>query len=144
MIYESMISQATEEPATNVKNYGYPSQPDETVRIFRGTATKICNDLGFTAATGQRCMSLLSAMRCVTLLKSGGPGYPSIYLLHYKPSEAQYIEFKNHTSSQNAYVNPSKYQILIKDLTSLRQSLTDQLRMIDELTRRVDNLERKN
>lgn len=143
MVYDSMVVQSTEEPATNIKNYGYPAQHGETVKIFRGTASRICHDLGFTTATGQRTMSLLSAMRCITLLKSGGPGFPSIYLLHYKPTEEQYKKYKSHVSDQNTYVKPSKYQILISDLNSLRETLTSQRKMIEDLTKRVDSLEGK-
>ena len=142
MIFDVMLEQATEEPAANVKNYGYPAQSGETVRVFRGTALKICNDLGLTSSTGQRCMTLLSAMRSTTLLKSGGPGYPSIYLLHYKPTDEQYQKYRQHTSDKNTKINPTKYELLLRDLESLRATSMSQLKMIEELGSRVAALER--
>lgn len=141
MIYDAMNNLAKEEPAIDLKPFGYPAQIDEKVSVFRGTGQKIADDLGFRASTGQRCMSLLASMRCITLLKSGGNKHPSIYLLHYRPTEAQYDQFRNHVASQDAKINPSRYQILLDDLTKLRESLNQSNRRIADLETRVSTLE---
>jgi len=141
LMYDAMLAEAKEEPAGNVAVYGYPAQPNEKVLIFRGTASNIGNGLGYTVSNTQRFMSLLKAMRSVTILKNGGPVHPSVYALHFRPTERQYQEFREHTRQANTYIIPSKYELLLRSIESLRDTMKLMTDQIDDLRGRINYLE---
>jgi hypothetical protein len=141
LIYDKMFAGSTEELATSISMYGYPAERDEKIRLYRGSAIKVTDSLGFTKSTGQRCMTLLSGMRCLTLLRPGGHGMDSLYLLHYRPTEEQYNEFKGNVVDTNAKINPSKYQLLLNDIIRLRESYNELAKNYKALDSRLSYLE---
>lgn len=117
------LSQEIEE--RELIDQGYPVDIDEgtTVRVFKGHTTKVCQEpptnLSTSAITS--ASMLLQAMRCITLIKRGGPSNNSIYILHFPPTEEAFLAFREREGFLTSKIVPSRADVLTSDLQSLRQ-----------------------
>jgi hypothetical protein len=128
-----MDDEANSVPSETLIEYGYPAQPGEIVRVFNGHMTKVASRVGVSVANTSHAGSLLSMMRAVTKIKNGGPGHGSIYILHYQPTEEQFKEYKESVAGTSRRINPSKYDFLINEITSLKQQIKDLNQRLDEM-----------
>jgi hypothetical protein len=132
-IYDLYLTLAKEEPASTLIDYGYPAKPGETVLVYRGYSTKDAPTLGLLPSTVSHAMRLLKAMNAITLLKTGTKSSPSIYLLNYKPTKEQFMEFRGRSDMLGRRIAPNKYESLINDMASLREQMADLQRRMKEL-----------
>ena len=80
-------------------------------------------------------------MRCITMLRSGGNRVDSVYLIHYKPTEKQYKEFRRHVSDTNTRIIPSRYQMLLQEIANLKEANKNLTKDYADLDSRITNLE---
>jgi len=126
LVYEALEKHSQVVDEEELLQYGYPAQADSKVRIFVGFASKIVQDetnLLYSAvlhATG-----MLNAMNCTTLLVKGGGGTarPSVYILHYKPTDETIKEFLGRSFAIERKTMPTHYDTVINELAEVKQRL---------------------
>lgn len=140
-VYDRLNELANDEPAANVTGYGYPAQPDEIVRVYRGHSSKDSQSVGLAPTTAQGAVKLLTAMRAITLLKMGHKAAPSIYLIHYRPKNSQYWQFRNSEEGLTRQIAPSRYDQLKETDMRLQDQIAELKGRLSELEAIVERLQ---
>ena len=96
--------------------------------VWEGSAVAILRDMELPASYYQGIVGFLKGTSSVTLLKRGGGGVPSLWVLDHEPTYDEYLTFTNNSSVQN-----------VKD----KESKDTFLRVANELIIRVDTLEKE-
>jgi hypothetical protein len=135
-----MWDRSVEVKAYTLAEYGFPVEnPQELARVFRGNVRSESSQIGLSQSTAGDGMALLNAMRCVTLLKPGGPKTKSIYLLNFQITLEEYEKFRDRQGSLSRRVNPSKWDTMLNDMTEMKMSLKEQGEKIAVLEGLVSN-----
>lgn len=123
-IYDLLESMATPTPGKELLEYGYPAQEDETLLVFRGYSSKeTTQTLGLLPSSSSHAMSLLKAMNAITLIVAGGPNRPSVYILHYRPTQEQFEEFTGRSIMLERKHTPNRYDAIINDMVRMREDI---------------------
>jgi hypothetical protein len=121
LICDFMWSHAQEITAYKLQEYGYPATNlEETRLVYVGNVRSEASVIGLSPNTAGDGMALLNAMRCVTLLKPGGPRSKSIYLLDYKITLENYDEFRDRQGTLNRRIKPSKWDTMLNDMAQMK------------------------
>lgn len=136
LLWGSMRKMAREVSAQTVTDYGYPAQPGETVLVFEGHMQERGNEVGIGRSATTEASRLLSAMRAITVLRRANRTAPSIVILSYEPTEAQFADFKLRVGGMSRRINPSRYDAMRDDLVDARariKELETQVKTIENL-----------
>lgn len=139
-VYEKLESLSKEVPAAELLEYGYPAAIGETVRVYIGHSTKDAQSVGLAPSTAQHCMNTLKAMRCISMLRIGSKIRPSVYILHYKPTVENYIEYKGYEGRLERRVNPNNYDVLVNDIVRINEKIAELQRDRNMATEVMDDL----
>lgn len=139
-VYDMMASKATMRPAKELQEYGYPAEDGEEILVFAGHASKDAEALGLLTSSASHALQLLNGLRATTLLVKGNAYRPSIYILHYKPTEEDFKNFTGREWALDRKIRPTSNDALVNDIVRLREELASALARISALEAKVDDL----
>lgn len=121
LLSDFMWERAIEVNAYTLAEYGYPVEgPQEKTLIFKGNVRSEASQIGLSMNTAGDGMAVLNAMRCVTLLKPGGPNSKSIYVLNFRITLEKYQEFRDRQGMLNRRIKPNKWAEMENDVAQLK------------------------
>lgn len=135
ILYNKLLELSTPQPASNLIEYGYPTDDPNPVNLFIGYVGKTGSSVGLSLSSQGTAMRILNSMRAVTQLKMGGPNTESVYIINYKPTEEQYREYSRGVAATSRKISPSKWDTIIDEISRLKtrvRSLETQVRELKE------------
>jgi hypothetical protein len=124
-------------PPIELVAFGYPQEEiNNPVRIFEGFSKAVGDKLGFSQHQRSRALQILNSMNCITRIKTPGGGSAGVWILHYEPSQQQFLDHKE-TNLKLLRINvPSKTALIIEQMRSLTREMTNIRKEMEE-TRKV-------
>lgn len=143
LVIDYIFDHCDEVKAETLLEYGFPVEnPNELIKIFIGNIRgNVSTKVGLSKSAAQDGAALLNAMRCFTLLRSGGRGIESLYLLHYKPTLEHYKEFRERQGQITQRIAPSKWEQTLQEMADLRirvKALEDEVAILRKVGHILD------
>ena len=121
LILARMFEYSKDVPATEAADYGYPvSDPNETVKLFVGLVKNVAAEVGVNKTTLSHSTSLAKAMRCMTMLRMGGSGTNTVYIMHYMPTDEDFEKYREGRDQTSRRIAPNTMQRYEDELSAVR------------------------
>jgi len=141
-LYKAMAKKSVLVNPIDLITYSYPQDdPDEKIRVFEGFTSKIADKLGMSQHQRGKALQILKAMNCMTRLRTPGGGSPGVWILHYEPTAAQWLEFRNNNLEIIRVTMPSPSVQIRSQFMDLTNEIKKANKNIHELVTRVSELE---
>lgn len=119
-LYDLLVKRAKYvEPAELVK-YGWPDTSEQAL-VYYGNVSTVADQMGLSRNVRTKVSSLLSTMKCMIKLHSGGGHSSGVYVLIQEPTEQMYHDYRASTHTITASLAPTQRQLIIRDVRELQR-----------------------
>jgi hypothetical protein len=139
-LYNSMLTMSEVVSPRDLLTYGFPVDSDdqEPVTIYKGYVYTAARAVPLKSSQQNNSMTLLKAMRAITLVRHGATTSPAVYMLNFYPSDEICQKFRDANTSLVTSTMPRRIEIFTRDIAELRMRVQKLESAIDELKTRLN------